>query len=108
MQQVCTRRRKPPSPHFVMVSILFLFLFAFLYGLLEWHSPGMLTGVQAAEYEAELLYLLVSVGAQTGSGYTRARPNKALAELIAASQTLVGLFFAVIFIALAVNRLGSP
>jgi hypothetical protein len=94
--------------YLVLYYIFFLFLFAFLYGLLEWHSSGMLGGVQSAQYEAELQYLLVSIGAQTGSGYTRARPNKALTELIAAVQTLVGLFFAVIFIALAVNRLGNP
>jgi hypothetical protein len=94
--------------YLVLYYVFFLFLFAFLYGLLEWHYPGMLTGVEPAEYEAELLYLLVSIGAQTTSGYTRARPNKALTELIAACQTLVGLFFTVIFIALAVNTLGNP
>jgi hypothetical protein len=54
--------------YLVLYYVLFLFLFAFLYGLLEWHFPGMLTGVASAEYEAELLYLLVSIGAQTGSG----------------------------------------
>jgi hypothetical protein len=94
--------------YLVLYYIFFIFLFAFLYGLLEWHWPGMLMGVNTEGYEAELLYLLVSIGAQTGSGYTRARPTKALTELIAAIQTLVGLFFTVVFIALAVNRLGIP
>ncbi len=84
--------------------VFFLFLFAFLYGLIEWHAPGKLDGVVATEYEAEIQYLPISLGAQTTCGYTRARPSHWLTESIAAIQTLLGVGFLAVWVAIAVNR----
>jgi hypothetical protein len=87
--------------------VFFLFLFAFLYGLIEWHFPGKITTVTATEYEAEIQYLLVSIGAQTLAGYTRTTPSHWVTECIAALQSLLGLGFLAVWIATAVSRLGT-
>jgi len=86
--------------------LFFLFLFAFLYGLIEWHWPGKLTNISAASYEAELQYFLMSMGAQTTFGFSRARPNHWITESIAAVQSLIGVAFIAVWIALAVAKKG--
>jgi hypothetical protein len=86
--------------------LFFIFLFAFLYGLIEWHWPGKLTNVSAEGYEAELQYFLMSVGAQTTFGYARARPNHWVTETLAAAQSLLGVAFIAVWVALAVGRSG--
>lgn len=103
---------------------LFIFLFAFLYCLAEWHRPGSLIGIseeyvskkgdgsierEVRRYEFgdswndELMYLIVSLQTQTALGYNRVRPNSALTEIIAGVQALVTLFFVAVAIAQAVN-----
>lgn len=89
----------------VLYYFFFIFLFAFCYGLLEWHFPGMLEGVDSSTWEAEFLYIAISIQTQTTLGYTRAKPAKPLTELIACLQALLGLFFCIVFIARAVGLL---
>jgi hypothetical protein len=87
--------------------LFFIFLFAFLYGLIEWHWPGKIASVSAAAYEAELQYFLMSVGAQTTVGFTRARPDHWVTETIAAAQYLLGVAFIAVWVALAVGKSGG-
>lgn len=84
--------------------LFFLFLFAFLYGLIEWHWPGKLENISPIEYEAEFEYFIISVGAQTTIGFMRARPNHWVTEIIAAAQAVLGVAFIAIWIALAISR----
>jgi hypothetical protein len=87
----------------ILYYIFFIFLFAFSYGILEWHFPGMLTDVDASTWRAEIQYLIISIQTQTTLGYTRARPARPLTEAIACGQVIVGLFFCIVFVARAVN-----
>lgn len=91
--------------YLVLYYIYFLFIFAFCYGLLEWHFNRSLDGVDSNTWEAELQYLLLSVGVQTTLGYFRAKPVRLAAEILAASQALLGLFFVVVFIAKTINTM---
>ena len=87
----------------VLYYIFFIFLFAFCYGLLEWHFTDMLYGVKPDNWRAELQYIILSVQTQTTLGYTRVKPARMWTEVIACGQALLGLFFTVIFIAKAVK-----
>lgn len=84
--------------------ILFIFLFAFVYRLIEWHWPGVLAQ-QRTGWAAEVAALTLSIGAMTGGDLGAARPTKPALELIAALQTILGLLFVAIFIAKAVAEL---
>lgn len=90
----------------VLYYFLFIFLFAFCYGILQWHSNGMLENVDSNSWKAEWQYVLVSIQTQTTLGYTHAKPGRTLTEFIACLQALLGLFFTVIYLAKAVNKLG--
>jgi hypothetical protein len=79
-------------------------LFAFLYGILEWHWPGKLQGLSVNPLEGELQYLLLSVSAQTTGGFSRVKPSHCITEVIAAVQTLLGIAFLAVWVATAVNR----
>jgi len=83
--------------------VFFLFLFAFLYGLLEWHWPGKLKGVSTRPLEAELQYLLLSISTQTTGTVGRVTPSHWITEALAALQTLLGLAFVVVWIATAIG-----
>ena len=89
--------------YLVLYYFFFIFLFAFCYGLLEWHFPGMLETVDSDTWEAEFIYVAISIQAQTTLGFTRKKPVKPLTELIACFQALLGLFFCIVFIARAVG-----
>jgi hypothetical protein len=84
--------------------MLFIFLFAFVYRLIEWHWPGVLAQKRDG-WAAEVTALTLSIGAMTGGDLGLARPTKPLLELIAALQTILGLLFVAIFIAKAVAEL---
>jgi hypothetical protein len=45
----------------------------------------------------------MSVGTQTTLGFTRARPNHWVTEMVAAAQALLGVAFIAIWVALAVG-----
>ncbi|MEA2563941.1 MAG: hypothetical protein QOH06_5445 [Acidobacteriota bacterium] len=92
--------------YLILYYFLFIFFFGFCYGLLEWHWEGMLTNVQPHEWKAELQYILFSTQTQAALGYGDIRPGKVLTEVIACLQALLGLFFTIVFIAKAVNKLG--
>ena len=96
-------KNRLPYTYLVLYYVFFIFLFAFCYGLLEWHFPGMLKDLDPAGWNAELQYILISIGAQTGYGYSRSGPARLLTECIAAAQALLGIFFVVVFIAKAVG-----
>jgi hypothetical protein len=85
--------------------VAFIFLFAFLYGIIEWHWPGKLEGVKPDSYESEWQYLFMSVGAQTTMGFTRVRPNHWVTEMIAAFQAVLGVAFVGGWVALAIGRI---
>lgn len=80
---------------------LFLFAFAFLYNLLEWHSPGNLRGLKPG-WGGELQCFILSVQVMASGSFTSVQPSGVLADLLAAVQLLLGLFFVAVFIAKAV------
>ena len=82
---------------------VFIFLFAFLYGLLDWHFEGMIDGIATEPWIAEVQYLLFSVETITTLGHSRVKPSHTLIQFINAIQALLGLFFVVVFIAKAVT-----
>lgn len=91
----------------VVYYFLFIFLFAFCYGVVAWHFPKQFDGFEKG-WEGEFQYVLISVQTQTTLGYTRAKPVTTATEFFSALQALLGLFFTIIFIAKAVNKLPNP
>jgi hypothetical protein len=87
--------------------LFFIFLFDFLYGLLEWHYPGSLTPMRASDYSSELQYFLFSIGIQTGSDVSVLQSGRLGISAIAGVQALVGVGFLAWWVALAVNKQSS-
>jgi hypothetical protein len=84
--------------------LLFIFLFGFIYGILQWHWPGMLKEAdQTNLWTAEAQYLTVSMQTITTLGYTGVRPGQLLTEWIACVQAMIGIVFVAIFIGRWVN-----
>jgi hypothetical protein len=83
----------------------FILIFAFCYCIVEWHFGNSLEGVNATTWRAQLQYLLVSTETQTMLGYCQVKPKRLLSEGLAAVQALLGLFFVVVFVAEAVERM---
>lgn len=88
----------------IQYYFLFIFLFAFCYGILDWHWGDMLEGVDHDSWQALLEHILISVQTQTTIGYTRGRPKRLVVDFIACLQALLGIFLITISIARAVNR----
>jgi hypothetical protein len=84
---------------------LFIFLFAGIYSLLEWHFPGSLQEVSKGTWETELQCLILSLQTMTTLGPTRATPKRYLAELVACAEAILGIFFIGVFVARWVNTL---
>jgi hypothetical protein len=80
---------------------LFLFAFAFLYNLLEWHSPGNLSGLKPG-WSGELQCFILSIQVMASGNFTSVQPRGSLSDLLAALQLLLGIFFVAVFIAKAV------
>ncbi|MBS1513151.1 MAG: hypothetical protein JST86_20105 [Bacteroidetes bacterium] len=91
--------------YLIQYYFFFIFFFGFIYGLLQWHSPGVLKDIDSSPWKAEAQYIIMSIQTQTSLGYTRAKPDSLLTEAICCLQVLVGFFFYIIFIARAVNAL---
>lgn len=89
----------------IVYYFLFIFLFAFWYGILDWHWPGMLEDVSRDSWTALVEHVLISVQTQTTIGYTRGKPKRLFVEVIASVQALLGIFLITISIARAVNSL---
>jgi hypothetical protein len=87
----------------IFYYFFFIFLFGILYGLLEWHWPGTLSDVDSTTWQAEIGYIVISIQTQTTLGYTRMKPNRLSAEIVACFQALTGLFFCMLFIQKAIN-----
>ena len=87
--------------------ILFLFSFAFIYSLLEWHFPGSVKNRESETWRGEIQSLIMSVTMMTGSGHTTATPAGLRAESVAAIQSLLGLAFVAVFIAKAVSAVSA-
>ena len=90
--------------YLVQYYFFFVFLFGFIYGILHWHWPGMLRDAGDG-WRAEVKYIIISIQTITTVGYTTARPEHPVTELIACSQTLLGIFFIAVFIAKAVSAM---
>ena len=75
--------------------VLFVFLFAFCYAILDWHRPGMFADISSDLWHREAQYVIISFQTQSTLGYTRARPNHFLPELISCIQVFLGIFFIV-------------
>jgi hypothetical protein len=88
----------------IQYYFLFIFLFAFCYGILDWHWGDMLEGVDHDSWKALLEHILISVQTQTTIGYTRGKPKRLLVDFIACLQALLGIFLITISIARAVNK----
>jgi hypothetical protein len=79
----------------VVYYLLFVFLFAFLYGIIDWHKPGTFADLSENPWHKELQYVIISFQTQSTLGYTRAKPNHLLPELVTCLQVFLGLFFIV-------------
>jgi hypothetical protein len=90
----------------IQYYFLFIFLFAFCYGILDWHWGDMLGNEDAHHdsWEALAEHILISVQTQTTIGYTRVRPKRLIVDFIACLQALLGIFLITIAIARAVNK----
>ncbi len=97
-------RSKLSLPILIEYYVFFIFLFAFLYGLIKWHRETWIDGIRSTEYEAEIQYLILSVSMQTTSGIGRAKPAHWVVEVIGSLQTLLGIGFVVVIVAIAVNK----
>jgi Mn2+/Fe2+ NRAMP family transporter len=86
--------------------VFFLFLFAFVYNILEWHDSGQISPYSGG-WAGELRCLVMSIEIMTSSPYTSTKPAKLLAESIAAIQSLLGIAFVTIFIVLAVTLIAQ-
>ncbi len=86
---------------------LLILFFSFGFSLLEWHKNGAIEKAGKG-WECELRCLLVSVQSMTGLGYTTARPQSVMAEVVAAAESLLGIFFIAIFVAKAVAAQTAP
>jgi len=80
---------------------LFLFLFAFIYNMLNRHFPGMIEGLKNG-WIVELQCFSMSVQVMTTGDLTSAKPAKP-AEFIASLQLLLGLLFVAVFVAKTVG-----
>jgi hypothetical protein len=87
--------------------VLFLFLFAFIYSVLEWHSSGSVENRHRDSWSGEIQSLIMSVTMMTGSGHSTATPKGLRAESVAAIQSLLGLVFVAVFIAKAVSAVSA-
>lgn len=88
----------------IQYYFLFIFLFAFCYGIMDWHGGGMLDGVAHDSWKALSEQFLISVQTQTTIGYTRGRPKHLFVDFVACLQALLGIFLITISIARAVNK----
>lgn len=84
---------------------LFIFLFAFCYGILDWHWPGMLTGLSTSPWKRLVEHVLLSIQTQTTFGFTRGKPDHFVSESVTCVQALLGIFLMTISIARAVNKM---
>lgn len=91
-------------PHLLGYYALFIFLFAFVYNLLEWHFPGSIKDLTTG-WSGELQSVLLSIQVMTSTDLTSARPKKSLVQVFAAIEALLGVLFVAVFIAKAVNLL---
>jgi hypothetical protein len=89
----------------IQYYFLFIFLFAFCYGILDWHWGDMLSeDAHHDSWQALAEHILISVQTQTTIGYTRVRPKRLIVDFIACLQALLGIFLITIAIARAVNK----
>jgi len=86
---------------------LFIFLFAIVYNVLEWHFPGGIAE-QKAGWAGELQSVILSIQIMTSADYTSAKPARWDTESIASLQSLLAIFFIAVFIAKAVARMADP
>jgi hypothetical protein len=85
----------------LLYYVLFLFLFAFVYNILEWHFPGTIDGLLPG-WPGELQCLSMSIQTMTTGDYTSAKPAKPIAETLSSVQLLLGVLMVAVFIAKAV------
>jgi hypothetical protein len=95
--------------YLVVYYFLFIFLFAIIYGIIDWHWPNnMFEGIpETGKWKAEARYLLISLQTQTTLGYTSSKPKDLKIELLTCIQALLGIFFITIFISLSINAFKS-
>ena len=84
--------------------LLFIFMFAMIYGIAEWHKEGVLENVDSSQKVSELKYLIMSIQTQTSLGYTTIRPKNVYVELLCCIQVLLGFIFYVFFISKALSK----
>lgn len=91
-----TKSKELTLGYVVDYYILFIFLFAFCYGIMDWHRPNiMFAEISPSPWHREVQYVIISFQTQSTLGYTRARPNHFLPELISCIQVFLGIFFIV-------------
>lgn len=105
---LCTVKFSMPLKYLVTYYFLFIFLFAIIYGIIDWHFPGdAFEGITSGSWTAELQYLILSIQTQSTIGYTNRKPKSVGIELLAAIHSLLGIFFMAIFISISINKLSG-
>lgn len=90
--------------YLLLYYVLFIFLFAFVYNMLEWHFPGTICDMDDG-WTGEVQCITMSIQLMTGGYHTSAKPARPTAEFIAGLQALLGIMFIAVFIAKAVAAL---
>lgn len=93
----------PGLGYLILYYLYFMFLFTFLYAILDWHYVGQFDGITPGSWRAEFQYLIISLQTQSTLGYTSAKPKTIMMETITGVQGVFGMFYCMIFIAKAVG-----
>lgn len=95
-----------PLRFLLIYYFLFIFLFAIVYGIIDWHYEGIaFDNIDTGTWKAELQYFLISLQTQTTLGYTNSKPKSIGADIVTSVQALMGVFFIAIFISLSLNNI---
>jgi hypothetical protein len=75
---------------------------------MQWHWSDMIKGIDEKKFiKAEVQFLILSVQTQTTLGYTDVKPQRSWVNGWMCLQAIIGLFFTVVFVAMAVNRISQ-
>ena len=86
--------------------VFFVFLFAFIFGLSDWHLSDGLENVSPNPWIAECQYLIFSVENMATLGHSRVTSKNVLIDGLSAVQSILGLVLIVVFVAKAVVCVG--
>jgi hypothetical protein len=95
-------RQAVTIPFLIQSYVLLIFLFAYLYNVIEWHYPGTFRGARSG-FELHVQCLILSAEAFSGGASERLSTKSLKIIAILTLQRLLGLLFVAVFIAKAVG-----